>query len=151
MMRSSFVWHNVSTGETSKEDPRAVQLCRLLSNGLLLISIDSDDPLPAGWTMSFDDEGVRKFEEGCSVTLFQDVFFIDHNSGITTYDDPRLICTEVVDLSAERIAEQLTEDRLKTEFARGQADSPAAWKVLTQLPYICDTMIVDCHCSAFRV
>ena len=62
--------------------------------------------------------------------LSQDMFFVDHNSGTTTYDDPRMVCEETLS-SAERIAEQATSTHTEVfQEATARTDSTAVWKVI---------------------
>eukprot|EP00045_Choanoeca_perplexa_P007133 m.63012 g.63012 ORF g.63012 m.63012 type:complete len:587 (-) comp13946_c0_seq1:92-1852(-) len=98
-----LLYHNVTNGSTHKEDPRQSELL-------------GGDPLPDGWTLGFDADG--------------DMFFIDHNSGTTTYDDPRMVCVEVVSSSAERIAEQATSTRTdELHSAMPATESTTVWKI----------------------
>jgi hypothetical protein len=86
----------------------------------------------------------------------QDMYFLDHNSGTTTYDDPRYICAEPVTSSAERIAERettaSTEPAIEATLAEGNpapaaAAAPStatttAWKASAGL-------LSACHCHLF--
>lgn len=74
-----FVYHNIDTGETAMKQPKPE-----IPAG--------QEPLPSGWRMAFDEDG--------------DVFYIDDNSGLRTYDDPRFLCTNFKETEAERLAER---------------------------------------------
>lgn len=101
---------SLTTGGTTLKDPRQT----IFENG---------DPLPAGWSIAFDDEGdvyFLEYEEGRTADERQQQnstanlsFFpppllaFSHNSGTVTYDDPRTVCPDSQGSAAEQVAQKV--------------------------------------------
>ena len=78
---------------------------------------DSTDQLPEGWEKAFDDEG--------------DAYFIDHNTGMMTYDDPRdgfdpIPSTYLMGKANDRSTQEIT--RRMTVANLGFTEAPEAAK-----------------------